>query len=117
VTRIIIEKSGIRTDVPENEVVNYYRLGYVKVGELPDALPEKEQPLTSEQQAVNDAVLELSKAQLALSEAEKANDKSQVAGSPVPGVEPAVYPESVVYPEPITYPAPVENPQPFQPIE
>lgn len=109
-TRIIIEKSGIQTDVPENEVINYYRLGYTKVGELPDALPEKDQPLTSEQQAVNDAVLELSKAQLALSEAEKANTKAQALGSTVPVVEPLNFPEPVVYLEP------VENPQPYQPI-
>jgi hypothetical protein len=114
-TRIIIEKPGTRTDVPENEAVNYYRLGYTKVGELPDALPEKEQPLTSEQQAVNDAVLELSKAQWALSEAEKANLK--VLGSPVPNVEPAAYPEPFTYPAPGVNPEPFVNPQPFQPIE
>jgi hypothetical protein len=107
-TRFIIEKPGVRTDVPENEAVNYYRLGYVKVGELPDALPEKDQPLTPEQRAVNDAELALSEAKLALSEAEKANAKAQATGSTVPGVEPVVYPEPVVNPQPY---------QPYQPIE
>lgn len=83
-TRIVIEKSGITTDVPENELTNFLRLGYTKVGTLPDALPEKDQKPTAEEGAVNDALVDLSAAQKKLSEAENANNKARKPGQADP---------------------------------
>jgi len=73
-TRIIVEKDGIVTDVPENEAVNYLRKGYVKTGTLPDALPEKDQKSTPEQAAVMVAALKVAEAENELTKAENAND-------------------------------------------
>ena len=69
-TRIIVEKDGIVTDVPENEAVNYLRKGYVKTGTLPDALPEKDQKSTPEQAAVMGAALKVAEAENELTKAE-----------------------------------------------
>lgn len=84
--RAVIEKAGIRTDVPENELVNYLRWGYIKVGELPDVPPLAEQDPTPEQEAVNEAMIALVEAQHDLAEAEAANELSRlvVAEEPKP---------------------------------
>jgi len=84
--RVILEKAGITIDVPENEVINYLRWGYAKVGELPDVPPLAEQEPTPEQLAVNEAMIAVVEAQQELAEAEAANELSRrvVAEEPKP---------------------------------
>lgn len=86
--RIVIEKAGIQTDVPENELINYLRWGYEKIGELPDVPPLAEQEPTPEQLAVNEAMIAVVEAQRDLAEAEAANELSRrVEPEPEPVVK------------------------------
>lgn len=81
-TRIIIQKNGITTDVPESEVAKFYRAGYEKIGTKPDAPTAEEQMLmvSPEEKAVADAQLNLSKAEKELAEEqEKSANKLHVA--------------------------------------
>lgn len=76
--RIVMEKSGIKIDVPEHEVTNFLRLGYLKTGAtLPDAPDIDKVELTPEEEVVAEAVADLVEAEVALSEAEKANEKAR----------------------------------------
>ena len=85
-TRILIEKAGVVTDVPENELTHYLQLGYEKVGTAPE--PEFPAVPTAEEQAVNDALLKVVEAQKELTKAEDENIAARSAVTVAP-VKPA----------------------------
>ena len=81
-TRIIVAKAGVVTDVPENELTHYLQLGYEKIGDAPE--PKADAGPTAEEQAVNDALLKVVEANKELTKAEDENIAARSATTATP---------------------------------